>query len=285
MISAVVLTFNSEASIERTLASLRQVAEAVYVVNSFSTDRTMQICLENGCQVIQRSFSTYADQRNWAIEKFHDTARWQLHVDADEVLDADLVDNIKHLDLANSEYDGYIFVRRIVFMGKILKYGGISKTWHMRLFRPGKGKVEERVYDQHFICVGPLKILNGSMLDYQEVSLSEWTARHNKWSDFEAREICSAKSEASGTIKGKMRGNIIEKKRYKKEIYYKLPLFVRSLAYFIYRYILKFGIFDGVEGLIYHVLQGFWFRFLVDAKIYETKRSRSLNEDRTDAGN
>ena len=174
-----------------------------------------------------------------------------------------------------STYDGYIFVRRIVFMKKVLKYGAISKTWHMRLFRDGKGKVEDRFYDQHFICFGPVKILKGNMLDYQEMSLSEWTVRHNKWSDFETREICGAGPKGPGTVKGARRGNIIEQKRREKEIYYRLPLFFRSFAYFIYRYIFRLGIFDGIEGLIYHVLQGFWFRFLVDAKIYEEQLSRS----------
>ena len=272
MISAVILTFNSEASIERTLASVRQVATTIHIVDSLSQDRTRQICLDNGCEVVERPFSTYGDQRNWAIDRFSDTEEWQLHVDADEVLDSELIDAIKRLDLANSEFDGYVFLRRIVFMGKTLKFGGISKTWHMRLFRRGKGMVENRLYDQHFICTGPVKILNGSMLDHQEMSLSEWTARHNKWSDFEVQEICGAATNAPGKLKGEMGGNIIERKRFQKETYYKLPLFFRSFSYFIYRYFFKLGVLDGAEGMIYHILQGFWFRFLVDAKIYESRR-------------
>ena len=268
MIVAVVLTFNSDASIEKTLAALEQVTKSIYVVDSFSTDGTKEICLSHGCQFVQRPFSNYADQRNWAIDQIL-SEPWQLHVDADEVLNDALIKTINKLDLNGSDCDGYIFLRRVVFMNKLLRYGGVSRTWHMRLFRSGKGRVEDRLYDQHFICDGKVQILAGEMLDFQNMSLSEWTVRHNRWAEFEAAEVSKPTASTNLKLLGNYKGNVIERKRYLKEYYYKQPMFFRVIVYFLYRYVILLGFLDGVEGLIFHVLQGFWFRFLVDAKIYE----------------
>lgn len=266
---SIVLTYNSERSIQRTLDSLIKLRFPIFVVDSFSADRTVQICKDNGCDVVQREFSNYAEQRNWAIQKLKDVT-WQLHIDADEEINDILVKNIEKITLESCEYDGFIFCRKIVFMNKILRFGGISKTWHMRLFRSAAGRVEDRLYDQHFICDGTVKALDGCMLDHQEMSLSEWTARHNKWSDFEVDEIMKNGKNVD-IVRGNIAGNKIERKRFSKNLYYKCPLFLRSISYFIYRYFVKLGFMDGRRGLVYHLLQGFWFRFLVDAKIFERK--------------
>jgi glycosyltransferase involved in cell wall biosynthesis len=278
MIAAIVLTYNSEASIKRTLVPLLKVANTIHVVDSHSTDRTVEICLENGCDVVTHEFLAYSKQRNWSIARFAKSAGWQLHVDADEELDDELISNIRALDLDSPSYDGFIFARRIVFMNRVLRFGGISKTWHMRLFRSRKGRVEDRMYDQHFICSGTTRIIRGNMFDHQEQSLSEWTTRHNRWSDLEAREFCFPRADQGDTLKGKFRGNVIERKSHQKNIYYKMPLFVRAMGYFVFRYIFLLGMLDGRRGLVYHVLQGFWFRFVVDAKIYEYTVGKSLPE-------
>lgn len=288
MLTAVVLTFNSEASIERTLKSIKQVTSKIHVIHSFSSDSTVSICHSHGCEVVQRGFSNYSDQRNWAIKEVNKLTAWQLHVDADEELDQKLITAIKEVDLLGSRYDGYIVLRRIVFMQKVIKYGGISKTWHMRLFRSGHGKVEDRLYDQHFICDGKTSMLPGCMFDHQEMNLSTWTQGHNKWSDFEAKYIVDNKVGAESEInnkvvEGKLYGNVIERRRYSKNIYYKMPLFWRAVVYYIYRYVLVFGFLDGIEGLIYHFLQGFWFRFLVDAKIYESQMLRRKTRCKAEA--
>ncbi len=114
------------------------------------------------------------------------------------------------------------------------------------------------------------------MRDHQEASLSEWTARHNRWSDLEAREVMKqAMSHDEGEIQARLDGNPIERRRFYKTLYYKNPIFMRAVVFFIYRYVIQLGFLDGYPGLIYHVLQGLWFRFLIDAKIYECRLQSS----------
>lgn len=271
-ISVVILTFNSSASIQVTLDAIKQVTDDINVIDSHSSDNTVDILEQNDCKVISRAFKNYSDQRNWAIENLSLKYEWQLHVDADEVLEESLIDQINSLNLSKSAFDGYIIGRKIVFMNKVLRFGGIAKTWHYRLFKNGYGKCEDRNYDQHFVSSGSVGKLNAFMLDYQNDTLSEWTARHNRWSDMESKEILQSSNQNVDQIKPDMSGNAIERKRAQKALYYKLPLFLRAFSYFFVRYFFQLGILDGRAGFIYHILQGFWFRFLVDAKIYEAKQ-------------
>jgi hypothetical protein len=222
---------------------------------------------------VQRPFLNYADQRNWAIQNLPLKHEWQLHIDADEELTPELAQAIAGLDLRDATIAGYIFGRKIVFLGKVLRFGAIAKTWHCRLFRTGAAHCEDRLYDQHFVCRGRCVRIDAFMLDHQEQLLTEWTARHNRWSDLEVDEILApSPRHDANVIAPSATGNVIERKRYMKMGYYKLPLFVRSFSYFIYSAVFRLGLLDGVEGLIYQVLQSFWFRFLIDAKIYERRK-------------
>jgi glycosyltransferase involved in cell wall biosynthesis len=265
LISIILLTFNSEKSIARTLDGLRHISDDIHAVDSFSTDGTLAILRSFGTNVVQRPFNNYADQRNWAIDHLPLKHEWQFHLDADEQVDPEL---LRALQLINFDAaDGFMICRRIVFMGKLLRYSSIAKTWHYRLFRRGHGRCEDRLYDQHFVGVGRVGTLGGCLLDHQEDTLSEWTARHNRWSDLESREV--GRSQREDTIQPALLGNPIQRKRAMKQAFYRMPPFARALVYFLLRYIVQGGFLDGTRGLIYHVLQGFWFRFLTDAKVYE----------------
>lgn len=151
----------------------------------------------------------------------------------------------------------------------------MSPTWHLRLFRTGSGRCEDRKYDQHFLLkTGTSGRLPGTMIDDIRMPLSEWTARHNRWSDGEVAELNAA--ETSGRVVPDLRGNPAEQKRFLRKQYDRMPLFVRPFALFIYRYFFRLGFLDGTEGMIFWVLQTFWFRFLVDAKIWEQRHAMQL---------
>jgi hypothetical protein len=141
--------------------------------------------------------------------------------------------------------------------------------YHLRLFRRGRGRCETRKYDQHFRADGPTARLDWPMIDDIRLPLAEWTARHNRWADMEVEEILNPDRTAilGGT------GNPVAEKRAQRDRYYRQPLFLRALLLFLYRYIWKRGFLDGTEGLIFYVLQTFWFRFLVDAKLYERRKT------------
>lgn len=270
-ITVIILTYNSAASIARTIRSAQQVGADIRIVDSFSTDDTVAICQALGCAVEQRAFSTYADQRNWAIDHLA-CAPWQFHLDADEEVTPALAAAIRGIDLAATHHSGFIMRRRLVFLGRLLQHGGIARTWHCRLFRSGAGRCEDRLYDQHFVCSGAVGRIAADMLDHQEQPLTEWTARHNRWSDLEVAELArEAAPRRRGRVMPDLRGTPIERMRYMKGRYYRLPLFWRAVGYFLYRYVLRLGFLDGREGLIYHTLQALWFRFLIDAKLYERR--------------
>ena len=265
--SVILLTFNSADSLPQTLTSIAGLSDDVHVVDSGSTDTTLEIARSFHAQIHQHAFANYGAQRNWAIENVPTAYEWQLHLDADEALSPQLREEIASLP-GKPDVDGYFIARYLRFMGKVLRHN-LAPTWHMRLFRNGTGRCEDRQYDQHFLCSGATAQLRGSMIDDIRMSLSEWTVRHNRWTDAEVREILAR--SAAGRVEASATGNIVQRKRFYKGFYDRAPLFVRVLALFIYRYVFKLGFLDGTEGLIFCILQTLWFRFLIDAKLWEAK--------------
>ena len=269
-LSVVLLSFNSEATLGATLASARLVSDDIHVVDSGSTDKTLEIAAAAGARIVQHPFENYGRQRNWAIDNLPLKYGWQLHLDADERLTPELAARINALKPAfPAGIDGYFIPRLTHFLGHPIRHGGMYPIWHMRLFRNGQGRCEDRKYDQHFRCLGATAQLNAPMIDDVRMSLTEWTSRHNRWADAEADELLSPSE--SGVIEGRFAGNPVERKRALRGRYNRAPLFLRALGLFFYRYVLRLGFLDGKPGLIFFVLQTFWFRFLVDAKIYERR--------------
>lgn len=271
-ISVVVLTFNADATIGATLASARRVSDDVHVVDSFSTDRTLEIARTAGAQVTQHPFEHYGAQRNWAIDSLALRHDWQLHLDADERLSDELVEELKVLMAQGAPPDiaGYYIPRLVHFHGRPLRHGGMYPIYHLRLFRRGRGRCENRKYDQHFQVDGATSKLTGPMIDDIRLPLGEWTQRHNRWADAEVDELLAP---TLGVIEGGKSGDPVAEKRAQRGFYYRQPLFLRAFLLFLYRYVWKRGFLDGREGLIFYVLQTFWFRFLVDAKLYERRKA------------
>lgn len=265
--AVILLSFNSEATIAATLNSARRISDEIFVVDSGSSDHTVELARSFGAIILQHPFENYGAQRNWAIDNLPITCAWQLHLDADEWMNDQLVEAISSLPDEPAD-DGFILPRYLRFLGRTLRHGGMSPTWHLRLFRSGVGRCEDRKYDQHFLLLsGSTARLPGRMIDDIRMPLTEWTARHNRWADGEAAEMRSG--ETAGRVQPDAHGNPIQQKRYLRERYNRMPLFLRPFVLFIYRYFFRLGFLDGTEGLIFWVLQTFWFRFLVDAKLWE----------------
>ena len=269
-VSVVVLTFNSERTLPGTLRSVSGISDDVVVVDSFSSDDTVAVARNAGARVVQHAFSSYGAQRNWAIDNLDLKHAWQLHLDADERVNPVLASSIAKCE-DEPGIEGYIIARYLRFLGRDLQHGGLAPTWHLRLFRAGSGRCEERKYDQHFFLRGGgTRILQGSMVDDIQMDISDWTARHNRWSDAEVEEQL-LRTTAPGVL-GRFWGTRIERRRALRNAYNTLPLFVRPIILFIFRYVMCAGFLDGREGLIFWVLQTFWFRFLIDAKLFEVQQ-------------
>jgi len=265
----VILTFNSGSVIERTVLAAQQVSGNVLVVDSHSADDTREIAARLGCTVVTRPFKHYADQRNWAIKEHGRRFAWQLHLDADEVLEDMAIHSLRAALGSPGHHDGFLLKRLTYFMGKPLRHAG-ENSWHLRLFRSGSGACEDRLYDQHFTCSGPVGRLEGLMHDLNVGSLSEWTARHNRWSDLESAEMLRP-PDTAGKLEAELSADPRKRRRFYKGIYYRLPRGWRALGYFLFRYIVQLGFLDGSVGFYYTFLQSFWFRILVDAKLGELR--------------
>jgi len=272
--SVIILAYNSADTLGATLASAQEISDDLHVVDSFSTDDTVALSRQHGAQVVQHAFENYGAQRNWAIDNLVLRYPWQLHLDADERLTPELIASVRSLP-ENPAHSGFLIARFVQFLGRQMRHGGMSPTWHTRLFRNGAARCEERKYDQHFhLSQGSAGQLQGCMIDEIRMSLSEWTARHNRWSDFEVNEITTAVNGAR--IRPRFWGNPLERKRFLRGLYNRAPLFVRPYALFFYRYFFRLGFLDGREGFIFWTLQTFWFRFLIEAKLFEHRKSKTI---------
>lgn len=281
-LSIVILSYNSELSLSDTLSSVVSLSDDIHIVDSLSKDRSVEIAQSYGAKVALHEFENYGVQRNWAISSLPFKYKWQLHLDADERITPALQQEIINLE-ESSDVNGFYIPRLMCFLGRPIRHGGMFPTWHMRLFRSGYGQCEARKYDQHFyVRAGQTRRLKGLMIDDVRMPVTEWTLRHNRWSDAEVEEqVCT---HSTGRIEGKAFGNPVEKKRFLRGLYNGCPLFLRPFVLFFYRYIIRFGFLDGTEGFIFYVLQTFWFRFLVDTKLFEQKvRGRSNAEIRSES--
>ena len=266
----VILTFNSASVISDTVNAALKISKQIVVVDSGSTDDTVKIVERAGCQVLSRPFKNYADQRNWIIQQLGNSYPWQLHLDADEVLDEVAAKEIKEVLGREDEVSAFMIRRCTYFLGARLRFGGTT-TWHLRLFKSGFGQCEDRLYDQHFVTSGRALKLKGILHDKNVGNLTEWIARHNRWSDLEASELTRVDSAKGQQISARLSDDPRERKRYYKGAYYKAPMILRSVAYFSFRYFFQLGILDGRVGFLYAFFQALWFRMLVDAKLIEKK--------------
>ncbi|MBI4445042.1 MAG: glycosyltransferase [Acidobacteria bacterium] len=278
-LDVVILTFNEAANLPEALKSLQGLACDLYVVDSGSTDQTAAMARSAGALVVFHPFENYAAQRNWAQRHLPLKNDWILHLDADERLTPELVSEINRL-LQRKEVpaSGFLIRRRTIFMGRWIRYGGHLSSYHLRLFRRSLGSCENRLYDQHFLVQGRVEHLQNDFINVIITDVHEWTLRHARWAELEARELFSG--DQTSQLAGCALGTSQQRKRWlRNSFYYRCPLFARAFAYWLYRYFLRLGFLDGKEGLIFHFLQGCWYRFLVDCHIHEMKRKQRAHRN------
>jgi glycosyltransferase involved in cell wall biosynthesis len=275
-VATIVLTYNEEGNLPACLASLRGLDCELFVVDSGSTDRTVAIAAASGATVLRHPFDNYAAQRNWAQSHLPTQAEWVLHLDADERLTPQLVTEINQV-LARPaiEADGFLLRKRTVFLGRWIKHGGHYPAFHLRLFRRRMGRCENRLYDQHFLVSGRVDQLQHDYVDVLTSDLTTWSMRHSRWAELEAQEItrADASSAEAERVQPRLFGTPVERRRWLRDrMYGHAPLFGRAVLYWFYRYVLRLGFLDGTEGLIFHFLQGWWYRWLIDSKLYEARK-------------
>jgi len=285
-LGVIILTHNEELHIERALRCLAPIARHVVVIDSYSSDRTVELARAAGAEVLQNPWVNYAKQFQWGLEHAGLDTAWIMRLDADEVIEPDLVDEIKRrLPALPAEVTGVVLNRKHAFMGRFISHGGRHPLYLLRLWRAGAAHIEQRWMDEHMILdYGRSVVFEGGFADVNMNDLTFFTDKHNKYATREAVDVLNEKyafMNVSAEILGETSSNQAKIKRFvKTKIYNQLGIVVGPIGYFLYRMVIQLGVLDGVEGLIYHVLQGFWYRFLVAAKVAELEGAIKTMTDR-----
>lgn len=277
-LAVVILTFNEARHIERAIACVRPIARDILVVDSFSTDGTEEIARRAGARVLQHPFTNYARQFQWALDRGQIKASWIMRVDADEVVEPDHVAQINaRLPMLGPDVVGVTSDHKHIFMGRWIRHGGRYPLRLLRLWRRGHGRIEQRWMDEHMIVEGGRTIhFSGGFADVNLQDLAFFTDKHNRYATREALDVLIRKYRLVvpdiEPPEARLGRQARLKRWFKEQIYNRLPFWLGPLCYFLFRYIFQLGFLDGREGLIYHFLQGFWYRFLVGARLVEMER-------------
>ncbi len=284
-LAVVILTHNEERHISRALASVAGIATEVFVVDSFSTDRTVELARAQGATVQQNKFVNYARQFQWALDNSPITASWIMRLDADEVIEPDLAARIRdELPRLADDVVGINLKRKHIFLGRWIRHGGRYPLLLVRIWRRGHGRIEDRWMDEHMIVQGGRTVtFDGGFADHNLNDLSFFTDKHNRYATREAIDVINERRrlfrrDVDLTAEEGSRQAAI-KRWVKERLYNRVPYQISTPAYFVFRMIFQLGFLDGKEGLVYHGLQGLWYRFLVGAKVAELETAIAHIED------
>lgn len=278
-ITTIILTYNEELHIRRCLENVCPFSKKVYVIDSPSTDRTAEICREfpNAEVVVHKYPGNQAEQFNWALDNCEIGTEWVLRVDADEYCTPELIHEMQDkLPALPNEVSAVVLPLGRVFRGRLLKHSIVNGIKMIRLFRYGRVRYEQRLMDEHLeVMEGGTVAFDNMFVDDNLMSIRGFIDKHNNYSSREAAllldaefELCPIDNRDNDTAYAKD----VATKRAQKARYAKMPLYWRSLAYFIYRYVVKLGFLDGRAGFEWDFFQGLWYRLLVDSKVAEVRR-------------
>ncbi|HWP36369.1 MAG TPA: glycosyltransferase family 2 protein [Gemmatimonadales bacterium] len=277
-VAVIILTYNEELNLPQALDSVVGWAREVFVVDSLSTDRTVEIARRYGCQVAQHPFEDYAKQRNFALSALPIKAEWIFFLDADEWMPQDLKDEIGVRLASHPVEHGFLVNRRFIWMGRWIRRG-YYPTWILRLARRDSVRCEERGVNEHLIVDGPVGRLEHDFVHEDRKGLAEWIAKHVGYAQREAEELLKRRrGQGQREIPARLFGTQAQRKRWLRyHLYERLPPLLRPFAFWGYRYLLRGGFLDGREGFLYHFLQALWFRLLIDAYELQLRRRERLS--------
>ncbi len=267
-LTVIILTYNEEKNILQAIDSINSIAKRVVIVDSFSNDGTTALAQDAGAEIFAHEFVNQAQQFTWALDNIDIKTKWVLRLDADERLTEDSAKELEKImtNNDNTDINGAILRFNVRFLGKDLRHGGIYPFKKLCLFKYGKAHMECRNMDEHIVLdEGRFVELKTDSVHQDFKNLSAWIDKHNKYS---SREILDYFEKSDGAHQA-LSGSAKIKRFIKTKIYYKLPMGLRAWLYYVYRYYFLLGFLDGREGKIFCFLQAYWYRFLVDAKIYE----------------
>jgi len=287
--SFIILTYNEEQHLPRLLASIRDLNAPVFILDSDSEDNTIEIAQNAGAVILQHPFENHPKQWDFALKNFDIKTPWVICLDADQEVTPELQQKLRDFkDEDHQDIDGIYFNRKNYFKGQWIKHGGYYPFYLLKMIRYGKGYSDlNENMDHRFIVPGRTEVWkDGHILEenLKENQISFWIAKHNRYSDLLANEeVERIQKLRTQTLKPTLFGSPDERTAWLKNLWWHLPRYVRPLLYFTYRMIFQLGVLDGRTGGIFHFLQGFWFRLIVDVKIDELVKGPQKKEDKKQA--
>ncbi len=286
-LAVIILTFNEEAQLERAIRSVCGIAREIFVVDSYSTDRTIEIARSLGASIYQNKWINYSRQYKWALANLPIGSGWVMRLDADEFIEPELANELEStLPRLSDAVTGLNLKYKQIFMGRWIRHGGVYPLVLLRVWRRGLAYIEDRWMDEHMVLIkGHSETLGGNICGHNLKDLTFFITKHNHYATREAIDIINQKLGLFGqdTILNKSSSKqAVAKRLIKEKLYNRLPFIFSTALYFLYRYILRLGVLDGIEGAIYHFLQGYWYRFLVGAKVVEFERALRGFESKDD---
>lgn len=282
--SFIILTFNEEIHLPRLLQSIENLSAPIFILDSGSTDRTLDICKEYHVVTAFHPFENHPKQWDFALRNFEVKTPWVICLDADQEVSPELLLRLQNFDEQQfSEINGIYFNRKNHFKGRWIKHGGYFPFYLLKMFRYGTGfsDLNENM-DHRFIVPGKTVIWKDAYLreeNLKENQIRFWIDKHNRYSDLLAQEeIERMQKLRQQTLKPKFGGTPDERTAWLKNIWWKLPRYWRPCIYFFHRLTIQRGFLDGKKGIIFHFLQGFWFRLMVDIKIEELLQEQEADQ-------
>lgn len=281
-LAVVILSHNEEIHIERCIRSLLPLSPNIFVVDSFSTDRTVALAESLGAVVAQRPWKNYADQFQWGLDNYAahcgGPVDWVMRMDADEYLELDLQGELPGvLGALNPDVVGVYIRRKVFFYGKWIRHGGFYPHTLMRVWRDGLGRIEQRWMDEHIVLPPEAKTImaQGHLVDDNLKGITFWVNKHNSYASREMVDLLNNNYPLfprDEQIKRNEDPQAKWKRQMKDQLYSRLPVGFRAVFYFVYRYVFRLGFLDGGKGFLWHFMQGLWYRLLVDIKIMEVEQ-------------
>lgn len=276
-ISLIILTYNESLHLGRCLESVRGLTDDIHVVDSFSTDDTASIARAYGARFTQHAFVHQAQQFQWAMDHCEMKHEWCMRLDADEFLEPGLVEEMhERLPALPEDVTGVYLKRKVFFKGKWIRHGGFYPHILLRIWRRGAAEMEQRWMDEHMVLSrGRSVVFKEDFVDYNLNSIHWWISKHNNYATREMIELLNIKYHilpGDDRLLATASSQARRKRWLKERVYSAMSPGLRAFAYFFYRYVLRLGFLDGYYGFIFHFMQGFWYRLLVDVNVLEIEK-------------
>lgn len=276
--SFIILTYNEEIHLPRLLKSIAGLNASTYILDSGSTDKTMQLAERFGAVVKVNLFENHPKQWDYALKNFHIKTPWIIGLDADQIVTSELSEILSEFDDCKyKDINSIYFNRKNYFQGSWIRFGGYYPIYLLKMFRTGIGYSDlNENMDHRFIVPGKSVVWKkGHILEenLKENDINFWFQKHERYSDLIAHEeIERMQNRRIQSLKPNLLGNPDERKAWLKRLWWKLPLGIRPYIYYGFRMIFQLGFMDSKKSRQFHYLQGLWFRKLVDKKIVKLKR-------------